>query len=198
MLKLLTGLVLFHGVHLTPTMQAARARWIERFGRNGYLGLFSVISLVALALIIIGYGEARLLARANPQLWTPPTWTRHIAYLLMLPAMILLVAAYVPSRIRDRAKHPMLASIKLWALSHLLVRGDVASLLLFGSFLAYGVYDRISVRRRSARGPLGDAVGTARGDVIVLVIGVLAYVGMVMIGHKALIGLPLLRSSLAS
>jgi uncharacterized membrane protein len=197
MLTLTAGLILFHGLHLIPTRPALRDRLSVRLGRGGYMGLFSVLSLVGLVLIIIGYGEARLLARSNPQLWVPPQWTRHLAYLLMLPAMILLVAAYVPSRIRDAAQHPMLAAIKVWALAHLLVRGDVASLLLFGSFLAYGIYDRVSVKQRGARGPLGAVRGSARGDVIVLAVGLFAYAGMLVAGHAALIGVPLMRLSFA-
>ena len=80
------------------------------------------------------------------------------------PAFILLVAAYVPSRIRTALKHPMLAAVKLWALAHLIANGDLASLMLFGSFLAYGVFDRISVKRRAALGPLGDRQPAWKGD----------------------------------
>jgi uncharacterized membrane protein len=90
-------------------------------------------------------------------------------------------------------QHPMLAAIKLWALAHLLVRGDLASLLLFGSFLAYGVYDRISVKRRDAFGPLGTRTGTMTGDMAVLVLGIAAYAFMLVWGHGALIGVKLLR-----
>ena len=89
--------------------------------------------------------------------------------LLMLPALVLLVAAYVPSRIRTAVRHPMLASVKLWAFAHLLTNGDLASVLLFGSFLAYGVYDRISVRHRVALGPLGTASGGMAQDAIAIV-----------------------------
>ena len=193
MTTLLLGLLIFHGIHLMPTGPGLRQSVRERFGANTYLIAFSLLSLVGLVLIAMGYGEARGLARANPQLWIPPTWTKHIALTLMLPAMILLVAAYVPSRIRTAVGHPMLTSIKLWALAHLLVRGDLASLLLFGSFLAYGVYDRISVQRRVALGPLGAKTGTARGDIVVLAVGIAAYAFMLLWGHGALIGVKLIR-----
>jgi uncharacterized membrane protein len=197
MWTLLTGLVLFHAGHLVPTHDGLRNSMVARMGRGGYLAVFSVVSLIALILIVMGYGDTRSLGRANPQLWIPPPWMRHIAYLLMLPAFILLAAAYIPSRIRDWAQHPMLAAIKVWALAHLLVRGDLASVLLFGSFLAYGIYDRISVKRRGARGPLGDARGSARSDVIVIAIGLAAYAAMLAFGHRALIGVALMRVSFA-
>ena len=86
----------------------------------------------------------------------------------MLPAMIALVAAYVPSRIHTWLKHPMLVAIKIWALAHLLANGDLAALVLFGSFLAFAVYDRISVKRRAALGPLGAKTGPWYNDLIVL------------------------------
>jgi uncharacterized membrane protein len=194
MTTLALGLALFMLLHLTPTVPSVRTSLRARLGSSGYTATFALLSLVGLALIVIGYGEARTLGRANPQLWVPPQWTKHIALTLMLPAMILLVAAYVPSRIRTLTKHPMLAAVKLWALAHLLVRGDLASVLLFGSFLAYGIYDRISVERRAALGPLGTRTGTMNGDLIVLALGLAAYAFMLLWGHGALIGVKLLRT----
>jgi hypothetical protein len=80
--------------------------------------------------------------------------------LLLLPAMILLVAAYVPSRIRTAVRHPMLVAVALWAFGHLLANGDLASAVLFGTFLAYAVYDIVSATQRAALGPLGGAQGS--------------------------------------
>lgn len=196
---LIAGLILFYAIHLVPTRPATRNGLIARIGQGGYMGLFNIVSLIAFALLVYGYGQAKIApSSVNPQLWVPPTWTRHLAYLLMLPAFILLVAAYVPSRIRDRARHPMLAAVKIWALAHLLVRGDLAGLVLFGSFLAWAVYDRISVKRRgNGRGPLGNAPGTARGDVIAVVAGLAAYGVMLVAGHAWLIGKPLFNLSFA-
>ncbi|MFM2423253.1 MAG: hypothetical protein RL291_1783 [Pseudomonadota bacterium] len=188
MLKLLAGLIAFHGIHLLPVFQAQRARFKEAVGNIGYQVVFAVLSFAGLYLMAKGYGELRGLPRQNPTLYTPPAFLKHIAYLLMLPAFILMAAAYIPSRIRTAAKHPMLASIKLWALAHLLVRGDLASVLLFGSFLAYGVIDRISVKKRGAMGPLGDRTGN--GDAIVLALGIGAYLLMFFWGHAYLIGIP--------
>ena len=111
----------------------------------------------------------------------------------MLPAMILLVAAYVPSRIRSAVGHPMLAAIKIWALAHLLANGDLASLVLFGSFLVWVVVDRISVKRRGALGPLGSATSTSPiNDLIVVGVGLALYAVMLVWGHRWLIGVPLL------
>lgn len=193
MLVLVLGLLVFLGVHLVPTAPGVRNGLADRLGANGYRLAFSLASALGLVLIVWGYGEARGLVRANPQVWTLPAFGRHITHLLMLFAFVFLAAAYVPSRIRDRLRHPMLAAIKTWALAHLLVRGDLASLLLFGSFLAYGVYDRISVKRRGALGPLGARTGGARGDVVVVIVGVVAYLAFVFVLHQWLIGVPVVQ-----
>ena len=112
--------------------------------------------------------------------------------LLMLPAMILLVAAYVPSRIRTAVRHPMLVAVTLWAFGHLLANGDVASVLLFGSFLAYAVYDIVSATQRTAHGPLGGAQGSAVGNVAAVAGGLALYALLVFWGHRWLTGVPLL------
>jgi uncharacterized membrane protein len=192
MMVLIAGLALFILVHLVPTRPDLRANLVDRLGRGGYMGLFTLASFAALALIVWGFGQAQGMGRGNPQLWVPPLWTRHITFVLMIPALILLVAAYVPSHIRTAVKHPMLAAIKIWALAHLIANGDLASVLLFGSLLAYAVYDRISVKQRAALGPLGTARGGVRGDVIAVVAGLALYAFMLIYGHRWLIGVPLM------
>lgn len=190
MLLLTLGLLLFFAVHLVPTSPGIRHGLAERFGEGPYRIAFSVLALIGFVLIVVGYHKLQVMPGKNPVLWDPPSWTRHIAFLLMVPAMILLVATFVPSRIRTAAKHPMLAAIKLWALSHLLVNGDLGSLVLFGSFLAFGVYDRISVKRRpSATVPAVSPSGPLN-DVLVVVGGLALYAVMLIWGHGALIGVP--------
>ena len=197
LLLLIAGLLVFMVPHLVPAAPAMRASLRDKMGPSGYLLSFSVVSLIALIMIAKGYGDAHGRGIGNVQIWYPPAVMKHITMLLMLPAFILLAAAYIPSRIRTAAKHPMLAAVKLWALGHLLVRGDLASLLLFGSFLAYGVFDRISVKKRSALGPLGAAKGGLKGDIMVVAVGGIAYLLMLLYGHAYLIGVPLVRMSFA-
>jgi uncharacterized membrane protein len=196
MLPLVLGLLLFFAVHLVPTSPSLRGGLAKRFGEPAYKIAFSILSLIAFALIVVGYHKLQVMPGKNPVLWDPPSWTRHIAFLLMLPAMILLVAAFVPSRIRTAAKHPMLAAIKAWALSHLLVNGDLGSIVLFGSFLAFAVYDRISIKRRPAAAPAGPPPG-ALNDVIVVAGGLALYAFMMFWGHGALIGVPIVSFSFA-
>jgi uncharacterized membrane protein len=192
MWKLIGGLVLFFAAHLIPTRPALRARLVGRLGSGPYGVLFALVSLAALVLIVMGYGQMRGLGRANPQLWVPASWTRHVTMLLMLPAMVLLVAAYVPSRIRTALRHPMLIAVMLWAFAHLIANGDLASVLLFGSFLTYGVYDMVSANQRAALGPLGGARGSAAGDAAAVAAGLALYALLLVWGHQMLTGVPLL------
>lgn len=192
MLILIVGLMVFIGVHLVPTAPEVRDGLMRRFGDHAYKVVFSLLSLIGFALIVFGYHKLQLAPGKNPQLWVPPAGLKHAAFTLMLPAMILLVAAYVPSHIRTLAKHPMLLAIKLWALAHLLVNGDLASMVLFGGFLAYAIYDRISVKKRNALGPLGNQPAAWTGDVVVVLAGLAAYFFLLFRGHEWLIGVRLL------
>jgi uncharacterized membrane protein len=150
----------------------------------------SLTSLVGLVLIVYGFGQYR--AHDWVQVWTPPAADRHITMLLMWLAFISLAAmGKNPSRIRGWLRHPMLVAVKIWALAHLLANGDLGGMVLFGSFLAWAVWDRIAVKRR------GD-IGAARldhftkSDAIVVVAGTLAYVAMLFL-HPVLIGVSVLR-----
>ncbi|MGE0697762.1 MAG: NnrU family protein, partial [Hyphomicrobiaceae bacterium] len=148
----------------------------------------SVVALLGFALIVYGYHKMQLNPSKSPQLWQPPTWGRHAAMSLMLPVFPLLIETYLPGRIAGIVRHPMITAVKFWALSHLLVRGDVASLLLFGGFLAWAVADRISLKHREAAGTVSVRGGPLMNDVIAVIAGILLYAGFVKWGHPALIG----------
>ena len=191
MLTLVVGLLVFIIVHLAPTAPDVRRSLVERFGEPAYKLAFSLVSALGLALIVYGFAKLHATPGKNPELWTPPHAMRHVTMLLMLIAFVLLAAAYIPSRIRTAVQHPMLAAVKLWAFAHLLVNGDLASIVLFGSFLAWAIYDRISVKRRAALGPLGARTGGLAGDVAAVAVGVGLYLIMLLWGHARLIGVPL-------
>ena len=106
----------------------------------------------------------------------------------MLPALILIVAAYVPSNIKRRIRHPMLAAVKVWALGHLLINGDAASILLFGGFLAYAVVDMIRANKRSEW--VKPDAKPVYMTVLVIVLGVVAY-GSIAMHHGQLFGVAL-------
>lgn len=185
------GLVIFFATHLLPADTGLRAGLRNRMGEGPYRIVYSIVAFVGLVLIIWGYAEWR--DAGPPILYVPPVWTRHLAMLIMLPVFVLLVAAFAPGRIQRATKHPMILSVKIWALAHLLVNGDAASVLLFGSFLAWGVIARISLKRRQAGNPHAVPVaGSARNDVIAVVVGLLVYALFVWKVHVLLIGVPII------
>jgi len=140
MLLLIVGLVLFLGLHsLRIFAEPTRLRLIERYGAGTFKGIYSLVSIIGFVLIWVGYGQARL---APSMIWNPPMGMRHLASLLTLVAFIFLVAAYVPrNRIKRALGHPMVLAVKVWALAHLLPNGMLADIVLFGSFLIWGVLD---------------------------------------------------------
>jgi uncharacterized membrane protein len=189
---LILGLILFFGAHLTPTFPDFQASLVQKYGEKAFKGGFSLVSVVGFALIVLGVSAARG-SGVDVQLWNPPIWTRHLAIALMLPAFIVLASMGVASHIRDKVRHPMLAAIKLWAAAHLLANGDLLALLLFGSFLAYGVYDRISVKKRAV--PLKPKAPEGwRGDAIAVAIGTVLWAATLFWLHAAA-GVPLLHAS---
>jgi uncharacterized membrane protein len=184
---LIAGLVVMLGSHIFVTFREARAGVISRLGLSGYRVAFSLVSLAGLVLIVWGYALYR--ADEWVQLWTPPAAMRHVTVGLMLISVVLVVAAFIPSHIKKWAKHPMLAGIKVWAFAHLLSNGDLGSILLFGSFLAWAVYARIAAKRRGDLGPQTAPAGWA-GDILVVVIGVVVYLLLGFYFHPYVIGVP--------
>ncbi len=184
MTLLIIGIIVFLGIHLLPTFPHFRERLIGSLGETGYKAAFGVLSIAGFVLLVWGFGSAPFI-----QVWSPPPWTRWVAIVLMLPAFIFLVASYVPGRIKAKVKHPFLVAIKTWALAHLIANGDLASIILFGSFLAYAVYDRIALKGRQPTELIGTAAqGGTRNDLIAVVFGVLFYVIFLVWLHPLLIG----------
>jgi uncharacterized membrane protein len=184
---LIFGLLVFLGTHVFVSFRDARADAIARIGVHPYRGVFALVSLAGLVLIIWGYGQYR--AHEWIQVWSPPGFMRHITIGLMLFAVIFIVSAFFPSHIKTRLKHPMLASVKTWAFAHLLSNGDLGSILLFGTFLAWGVYARIAAKRRGDLGPATTPAGWTN-DAIVVVLGVVVYLALGYAFHPAVIGVP--------
>ena len=187
---MIIGLAIFLGAHTLVALRPQRAAVIARVGEGPYKGLFALASLIGI--LLIGYGFARYRAAGYIDIWVPPHWIRHVTEALVWPAIILVVAAYVPSNIKRVLQHPMLAAVKLWALAHLLANGDLGSIILFGSILAWAVYDRIAVKQRGeAAAPAAIAPsGGYRNDFIVVVAGTLLYFALGFWFHPWVIGVP--------
>jgi uncharacterized membrane protein len=145
------------------------------------------VSLTGLVFIVSGYGEYR--AQEWIDIWSPPAFMRHVTVGLMLLSVILAVAYFVPSHIKAKAKHPVLASVKIWAFAHLLSNGDLGSILLFGTFLGWAVYARIAAKRR-VEAVLPVAPPGWLNDLIVVALGVVIYLALAYVFHPIVIGVP--------
>jgi uncharacterized membrane protein len=192
LLVMILGLVLFLGAHTFTTRREARARMIATIGEGPYKIAYALVSLAGLVLIVWGFGHYRATDWIN--VWTPPRALKHLNVLLMLPAVILVVAAYIRGRIYATLKHPMLAGVKLWAFGHLLANGDLGGIILFGSFLAWAVFDRISLKRRADPGAPPIPVGGVGNDLIAVAVGVVAYLALAFAFHPVAIGVPVMGS----
>lgn len=179
----IAGLVVFFGIHCIRIVAPAFREQQLAANEGRWKGIYSLVSLVGLGLIIWGWwlyrGEA-------PQVFDPPSWGRHVAMLLVLLGFILVASGNMPAGyIKSWVQHPFLTGIFLWALGHLLANGDMAGLLLFGSFLVYTVVDRIAVAMRPVPGPEFVSV---RYDVIAIVSGAVLYAIFVFFLHGWLFG----------
>jgi uncharacterized membrane protein len=175
MTLLILGLVLFLGMHSTRIVaDDFRSAQVARLGLNGWKAIYSVVSIAGFALLVYGYGLAR---EAPTVLFVPPPWMRHVTALLTIPAFVLLAAAYVPgTRIKRAVGHPMVAGVKIWAFAHLLSNGTLADVVLFGSFLAWAVFDYVAARRRDRAAGRVYPTGPVARDVTAVAIGLAAYV----------------------
>lgn len=182
------GLVLFLGSHSLRVFAddwrtAKMAQWGEKF----YKGLYSVASLVGFVLMVYGFSKIRW---DSPWLWHPPVGMRHLAALLMLPALVLLVASQVPhNAIKAKLRHPMVLAVKVWALAHLLSNGKVADLVLFGAFLVWAVLNFRAARQRdrlAAHTLTDDATQPANltNTWRVVLVGVAVWAILLFGGHK--------------
>ena len=187
MIYLIFGLVIFLGVHSMRMVAGDwRTRTRARVGAGAFKGVYSLASLLGLALIIWGYGVAR---QQPVLLWSPPAAMRHVAALLTLISFVLLAAAYVPGNaIKARVHHPMVLGVKVWALAHLLANGTVAHVVLFGSFLAWAVWNFIASRKRDRAEGTVYPPGRSGATAITVVAGVVAWAVFALLLHGWLIG----------
>jgi uncharacterized membrane protein len=188
LLVMILGLVLFLGAHTMPAQPALRARMIGSVGEGGYKVGYALASLAGLVLIVWGFAHYR--DAGMWPVWAPPKVFKHITLALMLPAVILVVASFIRGRIYTTLKHPMLAGIKLWAAAHLLANGDLGSIILFGSFLGWAVFARISLKHRPGAGGPPIPVGGPGNDLIAVAVGIVVYLALAFAFHPVVIGVP--------
>ena len=197
MALLILGLVLFLGAHSTRIFaENWRQATLERLGEKGYKGAYTLVSLVGFGLIVFGFDQVRW---DSPMLWSPPVWAKHGASLLMLVSLVLLACAYAPrNAIKAKLHHPMVLSVKVWALAHLLANPRLADMVLFGAFLVWSVLNFRAARQRdrlaAASAPVGEESGVPQPEVssattwLAVAIGVALWVFLMLRGHAWLFG----------
>ena len=180
---LISGLLLFFSIHLLREF-GLRDRVIASLpSQAAYMGTFSIVALVALAMIIYGKSQAEF-----SMVWEPRFEWRNVSHILMLPAFILVVAGNVPkSYLRMHLRNPMMIGTCLWGIAHLWANGDLASMLLFGGFTAWAAVKAISLTMSQ---PAPPNPGTVLWDVLAVIVGLVLY-GTVAVFHGQLFGVGL-------
>ena len=152
----------------------------DRLSQRAYMGLYALLSLLGLSLIIVGKSQAPFV-----MLWQPIFSLQYITHMLMIPAFILVLAGNMPtSHIRAQLRNPMVLGVAIWGGAHLWSNGDLASVLLFGSFCLWGMIKFITLRKEydDSRKP------SFKWDLIVVLVGFVAYL-LIMVYHGQIFGI---------
>lgn len=185
MIGFIIGILFFFGVHsISIVNEPWRNRVVGAIGEWPWKALYSLAAIAGLVLLIYGYGSIRYDAAI---LYDPPAWLKHLSILLLVPVFPLLLAAYLPGRIKSKTRHPMLLAVKIWAFAHLLANGSLADVILFGSFLGWAVWDRISFKRRQERSIPG-APPSGVNDIIAVAGGLGLYLVFIFWFHEMFFG----------
>jgi uncharacterized membrane protein len=164
MILLTLGVILWAVAHyfkrLAPDARAA-------MGNRGK-GLVAVALVISLLMMIFGYRGAEFI-----HVWSPPSWTVHLNNLMMLIAVFLYGMSATTGRLRGKMRHPQLTAVKVWAVAHLLVNGDLASIILFGGMLVWAVGSVILINRSEVW--VRPAPGEAKKDILLVVITLVTF-----------------------
>lgn len=169
MALLVIGLALWIAAHLFRRLAPdAHAGLVARLGKGPVRGLTAAVIGVGLIFVIIGFRSSPYVA-----LYTPPGWAIHLNNLLMLIAVFLFGAANAPSRVKRYLRNPMLTGVLVWAAAHLLVNGDLASLILFGGMALWAAASIVAIDRATPRAPVAPV--PARADLKLALIAVIVF-----------------------
>lgn len=162
---MILGLILFSGSHLFKRVLPDRRAVMADRGKS----VVALVSLAGIVLMVIGYRAAPYI-----EVWSPPRFLIHVNNLMMLIAVFLLGIGNMWGVVRTKLRHPMLGAVKVWALAHLLVNGDLASIVLFGWMLGWAVLSLILINKAQPTWVRPD-VGPVRNDLIYAVVSLLAF-----------------------
>jgi uncharacterized membrane protein len=190
MTLLIIGIIIFVGAHLAMMLlPRLREGLLGRMGEGPYKGVFSLVSLVGLALMIYGFYTTRGMLEGTDYLYTPAPWARHLAMTLVLLAFILIGASHGKGYLKSWLKHPMSIGFGLWAVAHLMANGDRPGVYLFAAILVLAVLDIVL---STARGKVPTHEPRVRSDVIAVVVGIVLYLLFLFVIHPYVFNLPII------
>lgn len=177
---LIAGIIIFFTIHLVPIFQL-KDKLVQGLGEKPYMGVFSLIAALGLGLMIYGKGHAEFIP-----VWQPLPWAHWVPIIAMWPALVLLVWAEIPCSMKITLRHPMLLGVLLFCISHLFANGDLATILLIGSFAMYASLTMLRQGFKKKESNIPNS--TPRWNLLGLVIGTLAY-GLMFTFHQNITGM---------
>jgi uncharacterized membrane protein len=166
---LIFGVVLWWVAHLQKSVMPRLADALtERLGEERRRGVMAGLILLSVILMIVGYRMA-----PDAFLYDTPSWAVHVNNLLMLVVIFLLGVGRSSGRARCWLRHPMLLGVLIWGLAHLMVNGDLASLILFGGLAAWSVVSMLTINRRDGawvRPEPGPTIGDVKHIALTIII----------------------------
>jgi uncharacterized membrane protein len=154
----------FFLTHSMPLRPALRPHLQRAVGRRGFTLAYSALSLAVLGWLIAAAGRAPYVPLWN---WAP--WQHLVPLVVMLPVCLILSLAiaqpnpfsfsgtrnetFDPARpgIVRLHRHPLLLALTLWAGAHVVPNGDLAHVILFGTFTGFALLGRRLIDRRKQR-----------------------------------------------
>lgn len=144
---LISGLLLWSIVHFIPSIGIAfKTACISRFGNKLYMAVFSLLIVLSLVLIVLGWRST-----IPEYLYSLPPLVKPVALILIVISFLLFGAAKYQTRIKSVVRHPQLASVVTWSIAHLLLNGDSRAVVLFGGLGCWAVLEMIFINRRQGQ-----------------------------------------------
>ncbi|WP_417261889.1 NnrU family protein [Celeribacter sp.] len=159
------GLLLWVAAHLFKRL-APEVR--GSMGKTGK-GLVAVGIGAGLILMVLGYRMSE-----TYDLYALPPFLRHVNNTLMVIAVFLFALGHSKSRLRAKMRHPMLTSVVVWGVAHLLVNSDAASLVLFGGMTLWALVE-MTLINRAGPAPEPYKGGSLAGDIRLVVISLVVF-----------------------
>ena len=182
MTLLVIGVLVWSATHLMPSVTPAiRGNLIERLGEKPYRGVFSVVILLALVLIVLGWRSA-----AQQTIYTPPLYGSAVVTALMFISFLLFAAASAPGNIKRILRHPMLTGTIVWSAAHLLANGDNRSVVVFGGIGLWALISIFTINRREGAWTKPAAVPLAKDAMTV--VGTAVIFAIVLYLHQLVLG----------